>query len=344
MKRLSYDIVMATRNRLAALRLSIPRMLDQSHKAVSLILVDSSDNHDHVRTEVEQIVGGAKVRLKIIRSDPGLPLQRNIGLRIVEAPIVMFPDDDSIWFPDTAESILRVYERDTARHIGGVCAAESPTPPHGMDGMRERHYRMARGDRLRQVFAHSRASIERRLFPDPFVLHGRSQWNVKPAPSWLLDEQSILVEWMTGFRMSFRTDCIRCRGFDEALKGYALFEDVEACYSVMHQFLVVGARKAKVFHYRFPGSRNHAIAAGASQMLNRAYVICRHSEKGSAARRRLLPYCSFKLLQYAIGSRDPYSLKRLIGAWRGFRSIRYLTEAPVESLPSVYARLRSEVL
>jgi hypothetical protein len=51
----SYDCVIATRNRLSALRMSIPLILKQDALPQRLIIVDASKDHDSVRTEVRDI-------------------------------------------------------------------------------------------------------------------------------------------------------------------------------------------------------------------------------------------------------------------------------------------------
>jgi len=54
-KALTFDIVIATRNRKDVLADSIPLMLTQSRQAESLIIIDSSDDHQSVKTLVESL-------------------------------------------------------------------------------------------------------------------------------------------------------------------------------------------------------------------------------------------------------------------------------------------------
>ncbi|MBK9991694.1 MAG: glycosyltransferase [Verrucomicrobia bacterium] len=125
---MEYSIVIATRNRLKALQLSVPRMLAQSRPPAQMIVVDSSDDHAAVAAEVRKMVGDLPIRLIIKHSERGLTLQRNIGLELVEQPIVFYPDDDSI-FPGVAKEIMETYERDSKNLIAALCAAESKIPP-----------------------------------------------------------------------------------------------------------------------------------------------------------------------------------------------------------------------
>ena len=44
----------------------------------------------------------------VVKSDTAnLARQRNIGLQFVQAPVVMFPDDDSMWHAGFASSVLK---------------------------------------------------------------------------------------------------------------------------------------------------------------------------------------------------------------------------------------------
>jgi hypothetical protein len=52
---MQYDCVIATKNRVGALRMSIPLILKQDVLPERLIVIDASDDHDSVRTEVREI-------------------------------------------------------------------------------------------------------------------------------------------------------------------------------------------------------------------------------------------------------------------------------------------------
>lgn len=338
---LDYDIVIATRNRAKALKLALPLMLAQSRRASHMIIVDSSDDPDLTKAAVDNATMGTGVKVEFHTSKPGTSTQRNIGLERVRSPVVMFPDDDSLWFEGVAEAIMRVYERDTGGLIGAVCSAASTVPPEGILEHAQSAYKMTMLDWLRERFGTQRAKLENRMFPDPFILFGRERWSVLPTPDWLEDENCVPVEWMTGFRMSFRTESIRREGFDETLGQYALFEDTDASFNVMRDQLVVGARNAHIYHYRVPGPRGDGLIMGAVQLLNRAYVVCKHAEPGSLPRRRLKRYGRYKLGQYFTGGRSEFGHDRVIGAKRALKKIDHIIAAPPDRLAEVYLDAKS---
>lgn len=314
MIRLEYTVAIVTRNRPEALRLSIPRIMGQSRPPAQLVVVDSSDDHDATLRSVREALNAHPVELEIVRSEPGIARQRNIAIDLVRRPVVCMPDDDSIWFPGVAEAKLDVYERDERRSVAAVCAAESPEPPEGFLGESASRYSMRREDRFRQRIAHARSAFEKRFVPEPARLLGRGFWDGFAQPDWFAPNDIVLVEFMTGFRMSFRTEVIRKVRFEERFTRYSLFEDIDASLGAWRHGAVVGARRAKVFHYKSPERRDDGRRMGAVQLLNKACVVAKHSQPGDPARAAMLRFGRYKTLQYRLGARDQFGRDRLAGA------------------------------
>lgn len=337
MKRLEHSIVIATRNRPAALRLSIPRMLNQSRRPAQLIVVDSSDDHAATVAAVHESVGDDPVDLIILPAERGLTRQRNLGLKHVTAPVVFFPDDDSIWFPGVAEAQMEVYEKDEGECIAAVCAAESPTPPQDWQAGGAAAYQMRGSHRIQQRFAAIRSKIENTLLPDPAKLVGKSFWPAnKDLPTWFSEQDVVLVEWMTGFRMSFRTEVIRKIGFDELLSRYSLCEDIDASFGAWHHGMVVGARKARIYHYRSPERRDNGRRYGGTHILNKAYVICKHEEVGEGARRKVMASARYKIFLYWLAQSDEFGKERYRGAREALKGARQLVGACRSDAKMIY--------
>ena len=348
--RLTYDAVIATRHRIEALKLSIPLLLAQSRPPARLIVIDSSDDHAPVAKTVRDVCTGWDGELIVEHSAPGLPHQRNIGLRHVTAPIVFFPDDDSLLLPDAARAILEIYERDTDESIAAVCAGEAMTPPDGIDlkaadWMSATHRREAR-------WRHYRNWLEKRVSILKPQLYLGGIFADRPTPAWLADFDGVSVEYMTGFRMSFRTKAILEPGFDETLGGYALDEDIDASFSAAQKGLVVAARRARIYHHRFPGGRGDGARLGRMEILNRLYIGLKHASRDDMAARaetgmrwRLKGFVLFKLLAALSGARSAYGRARLRGALAAVRASAPIWRARGQSeLASAYraAFLRAE--
>ncbi len=340
----AYDAVIATRNRVDALALSIPRLLDQSCPPKRLIIVDASDDHTGVVEAVERLTANCDVPVIIESASPGLPRQRNIGLAQVTAPVVFFIDDDSLLCPGAAEAILAVYARDGSGQIAAVCSAEEMSPPPELTG--EARYTMARRHTSEARLRRLRNRLEKRLSAlKPAIRLGRVLNGRHRVPQWLVDYDAVPVEYMTGFRMSFRTSAIRQSGFDEALGGYAVDEDIDASFSAMLSGLVVGTKRARIYHHRFPGSRADAFERGQMEVLNRAYVLLKHATGplGSAAVantiwRYQLMFTALKLVSLLPRVMQDTGRARLAGAWAGHRMATRLWHVPTRERARVFLR------
>lgn len=342
MKHLDYSVVIATRNRPSALRLSIPRMLQQSREPAQLIVIDSSDDHTETLEAVREAVNGHPVSLVVRHSERGLTLQRNAGLQLVTNPVTFYPDDDSIWFPGTAEEILAVYERDEEGRIAAVCGGDSPNPPPDFLVTGSKTYSMRKSDRVLRGVAGKRIKLENRFVPDPARLVGRDYIRGCRIPEWFQERDVVPVEWMTGFRMSFRTEVIRSTGFNEAFKNYCLFEDIDASFKAWQLGMVAGARSARIFHYKSPERRAGGRRLGVEQVLNKAYVVASFTPVGHTARIATKRFAVYKILQYLAGARDAFGRERLKGAVAAARKLRPLLSVPPGDVERVYQRSISE--
>jgi len=336
---MNYDVVIATRNRRDALKLSIPLILGQSHKPRRLIVVDASDDHKGARQTVVDAHGRSSVEVEILHCRPNLPHQRNVALGLVESPVVMFPDDDSLWWPGVAEAIMRIYEQDVKGDIGGVCGREMNQPPPGVDIASRNVYKLRIADRIRKRIEGVRHKFDQRFCPDPLWVHGKSCWHVRPFPEWLHQIDAALVEFMAGFRMSFRTEVIRKYGFDEDLGanvGYAAYEDADASFKVLQEKLLVGAHDAHVYHHKAPGRRANAFDLGFILLFNRAYIICRYSPPGSLARAALKRFALYKMSQYMLDIGSQWGRERVRGTSAAMKMMRQLLDAPASLLRQMY--------
>jgi len=331
-----YAVAIATRNRAHALKLSIPRILSQSFPPKQLIIVDSSDNHRVTVEAVNEAVGETPIECIIEHTSRGSSFQRNVALPLITCPIVFFPDDDSIWFPGTAQKQLEVYSRDRNNGIVAVCASESSVPPEDFKIGRQAGYSMRRSEWLKQRFATQRARLENFLFPDPAWALGHSYCESFCRPDWFDDEDTIPVEYMTGFRMSFRTNIIKKIRFDETLRNYGLCEDIDASLRAWRYGAVVGARRAKVFHYKSPERRANGWEVGVIHILNKAYVVCKSTTPGSRYRNNIKLFTQYKVFQYKIGSNSEFGKDRLAGARAAIRELPSLLSSTKETVAECY--------
>lgn len=344
---MTYDVVIATKDRPGALKLSIPLILNQNLPPEKLVIVDSSDDHPSICQIVKEIVNNGKSRLVIVHSRPNLPHQRNIGLKYVKSPIVMFSDDDSLWWQGVAQAILQIYQRDKQENISGVCATWATEPPPEANLSDGTKYRMKRTDRIKQKIGGWRHRLEHFICPNPMYVHGRLQWQNLSIPKWLSDENAVIIEYMNGLCMTYRTELIRKYGFDGDLglyTGWAPNEDIAASFAVMQERPLVRACCARVCHYTFPSLRGKGFKIGFTNQFNRAYVLCRYSPLGSSARKSLRRFAVYKMLQYTLGIHSKFGRERLRGHLRAMSLTKKLLNTPLEDLRESYLDICQEAL
>ena len=296
----SYDCVIATRNQINAIRMSVPLILKQDIPPTRLIVVDASDDHESLRTEVGDI--GDRLGFEntiVVRSDTANSArQRNIGLQFVQAPVVMFPDDNSMWHAGFASSVMKVYQSDAREQVGGVAGVGVLRPPPELG---QPSYKRGKFRTMKQAVQPYRIYIEQRAFPRPFDIIGASTWTGKTD---VVDNiNSKRLPHITGFRMSFRTDAVRQIGFDETLghsAGYSYHEDMDISLRLqMEGYALVSAEDAKVCHLSFPGKRGNDYGYGFCSIANCVYV-CKKTMNGNAKILSVMErYLKYKLSLYA---------------------------------------------
>ena len=90
----SFDFVVATVGRTDELARFLDSVAAQDYGAVRVIVVDQNDD-----ARLDAVVAGRPFRIERIRGPLGLSRARNVGLALVEADLVAFPDDDCVYPP-----------------------------------------------------------------------------------------------------------------------------------------------------------------------------------------------------------------------------------------------------
>lgn len=342
MSMLEYDVVMCTRDRLAALKLSLPLVLQQSSPPRSIIIVDASSDPG-ITSEIGTLLSGSTVPWRVVRSPANLPLQRNIGLEYVEAPIVFFPDDDSLYYPDFATEILAAYSCDTEGRVGGVSGKPTSISPLATDNQYE--YTMSTVDSIKSKLQPFRRLLEDSLFPKPLDTHAeyiRKRQNASPILSLA---QFRPVNSIAGFRMTFRTEAIRATGFDALIgsrMGYAVHEDMNASAAMYNAgYLLIGAQNALVHHYRFPGKRSSGFEYGFFHIFNYIYMCKKHIPLHSPSWNNFDRYFHYKLFLYRLTPNSEYYQTLRRGSRTAWQMRHRLLEAT--DLDHSYAEVISSI-
>lgn len=343
-----FSTVIVTRNRPDALALSLPLHLTQSALPERILVIDSSDDPSANQALVGRLARDTAVPLAHQTAPAGISLQRNIGLDQVSSDVVFMPDDDSLLHEGAVEAMLRVYDADSAGQVGGVCAVESRTPPPGTiePAAAARPYSKSRMDRLKLALAPRINRFEDRHAPDPMKVAARRLYADLPAPAWMGAQRAVRVEWMTGFRMSFRTALLKQVRFNELLGRYSLYEDVDAgLRAIARGYSLLAAEDAAIYHHRSPENRSNGRVMGAILILNRAYVACRSGlcdSRMQADIRRHARLVTARMSLLAV--RNAYERERLAGARKAIAQLPGLFAAGSETRDQAYLSARQACL
>jgi GT2 family glycosyltransferase len=344
----SYDVVMATRNRPDAVALSVPLILGQTLLPARVVIVDSSDDPSPIKNILERARAGTSVPIDYHRVDPSQAssaLQRNIGVTVCTSDVIIFPDDDSLLYRDAAAEIMAVYAADSRGQVAAVCAKSASAPPPESD-LQLHSFTAERTSRLRRALLGMRQRIKEMTgVTNPFLVLG-TRLNHDRLPQGISPDAAALVPYMTGFRMSFRRKVIAAVKFDETLSRYAWFEDIDASWGAMRAGAVVVAQKAQIYHHRAAAQRADGHKMGLWAILNRGYVVMKHVYANPAAfpdvaveRRRLKLYCRARVAAYGLMARDSFGRDRLKGARQGLATLSRLSAAAPQDLRAVYKGL-----
>jgi hypothetical protein len=320
--------------------MSIPLILKQDVLPERLFVIDASDDHDAVRTEVREISERLGFENTIVvKSDASNSArQRNIGLQFVEAPVVMFPDDDSMWHSGFATNVLKIYEADVRGQVGGVAGVGVLVPPLDLERPTYKKSGLVSAKAALQPY---RDYIEHRTFPRPFDLIGSATWTDHVD---VVDGvNSIRVANITGFRMSFRTGAVRQVGFDETLGygvGYAYHEDMDVSLRLERLgYALVSAEDAKVCHFSFPGKRAKGYNYGFCAIANCAYVCRKTIGRDTQIYPFLQRYLKYKLALYAVRFHSNHCREVFHGAFDAWRNRFRLLDADEAGLSAAYKAL-----
>ena len=217
---------------------------------------------------------------------------------------------------------MDVYESDEARLVAGVCAEEAMRPPE--ISTFKPSYELNRRDELAKKMGRLFHLVISRMGPDPFQRIGRRKTRILRKPPFLSKERHVLVEFMTGFRMSFRSEIIRRVRFCETFEQYCLFEDTDASFSALDYGVLVGAKGAQIYHHKYPAKRADGFEYGAIQILNRAYVVSKHSRGRPEEILCTWLHVSLQLLRYIFAAQTNFGFERLRGAYFGTRHVSQL--------------------
>jgi glycosyltransferase involved in cell wall biosynthesis len=241
------SVVICTKDRPRELATCLASIARQRRLPMEVVVVDSSGTPPEAVVEEfrHAVANGCAVAL--IHTQPGLPRQRNVGIRAARGDVIVFFDDDVVLEPAYLEELALVYDRDVASTIGGVGGAQVPDPT-------------------------PRESLARRAWSRVFLLAGYGSGRLKRsghAEYAFCPTAECEVDFLSGCNMSFRREVFADVMFDERLSGYAIGEDLQFSYRVSRRWKLVLSPRARLDHRHAGGGRPRAGRLEEMRVINR---------------------------------------------------------------------------
>ncbi|MGI8632800.1 MAG: glycosyltransferase family 2 protein [Solirubrobacterales bacterium] len=247
-------VIVATKGRPDALAETLENVA-RCDPAPAAVLVVDGDEH---RSALAVVEASGLPGARHIASDPGLPHQRNVGLRQSGSAITCFLDDDVIVEPDILGHLAAVYADPAV--VGATGTVNEPAT--GRAG--------GAGSALRDLVQRGGPEGTMTSFGYPRRLGP----GAAPAQ----------VEFMPGCLMSARTEVARRVGFDEHLPGYALAEDEDFSYRLSREGAIALVPQARLFHKSYGVLRSRQRAFNRQLVVNRTYLFRKNFEQTWRAR------------------------------------------------------------
>jgi len=228
-----------------------------------VVVVDSSI--DTCLEPMLTTLASAVERFAYIRSQPGLTIQRNIGVAASKGDVIQFFDDDVVLEPEFLEEIEKVYRDDSELRVFAAqgrivnLPRDARDPAGSLTGLRN-----------------SLSGAVRTLFLLPDQGDGRVKISGSPSMVNWRDEPGF-VDMLSGSCFSFRREVFQHVAFDESMTGYAAGEDLDISRQLMHRGMgAFYCPSARLTHASSGlatyGSRERARKA----FMNRWYLLHKH--------------------------------------------------------------------
>jgi len=232
---LSVCVIIPTKNRPHDLQLATRSLFAQTLTAGSLVIIDQSAD-DASKLLVESELANALKRsgpgwnLQYIRdsSISGAAAARNRAMETADGDIWLFLDDDVVLETDFVEKLLATYrDHREATGVSGIIT-NYPRPPLA--------WRLWSGLFMRGPFHDERQPI---------------YWNAER----LRNSPPLRVRGFTGASMSFRAEAIRGERLDEDLSAVWYVDDVDFCFRLGADAVLLIAPRVRLQHLHSPIGR-----------------------------------------------------------------------------------------
>jgi len=222
-------VIICTKNRAKELTTCIKSVIAQPLSPDELIIVDASDAEE---TYLKIKEFNQDSRIKYIHTKPALTYQRNIGIKESSGDIIFFLDDDIVMDKGFIKEIIKIFEKDSGKKIGGVMG-------NIVNIQRPKSFKQL----LRYYYYYS---IER-IFLLPTIGNGR--FRSSGCPTFIRAKEIKNVEFLSGGLTAYRKEVFKDFKFDEDfLDAHLYTDDEDFSYRVSQKYQNVYTPHAKLIH------------------------------------------------------------------------------------------------
>jgi len=266
----SISAIICTKDRPIQLQTCLHTIRAQSMKVKEIIVVDASDRY-HAQIEALCIAEREHCIVIYIRTSPGLPRQRNIGLLAATGTYCLFIDDDCELAPDAVQAFAKTLDLlKNDKHLGAI-AGKIIEPFENATGLK-----IVLGRIVEQTFCKL------------FFLQRKGNGNYLPSgqPTFCKSLQGKYCQQIHGGFSLVNCTVAKSVRFDETLCGYAYMEDDDfAVRLTLNGFSNYYQPLAQAIHRHSKTGREPSFTVGKMFVRNWYYLFCKNflGKQGNAA-------------------------------------------------------------
>lgn len=291
------SVILCTRNRPDDVEQFLKSLIKQTCPPNEIIVVDSSDNRLDIDPKFNLIFDNKNfpaTKLIYNHSEPGLTLQRNIGINLTHAEVIYFFDDDTVLSPDYISKMNDVFINHPEYGGGMGCVTNLEPKKTGL------------GRIFRQIFL-----LQRDYASGKFTASGM------PTHTYGLTKFRD-IQVLGGCCMAYRSYVFFKNRFDEKLRFYGAMEDCDFSKRVSQGCKLFYNPEAKLQHLQSPINRDKIEDLSKMYIKNYSYLFFKNFYPEN--RLRIFAYY-WSILGLILEAKILKQQDRLNGYRKGFKEI-----------------------
>jgi GT2 family glycosyltransferase len=297
-----FSHIVVTKDRPDAVRSVLKSSLAVLPSGSEIIVVDGDPGRSAHGVSEELAAAHSDASLRYVPSEPGMTLQRNVGIDLACGDIVLFTDDDCLLMPNLFDALMEAYRDPGVVGVTGQIIES----------------------RLSRLGSNTHSRLRR-------ILVGGGREGTMTSfgfrrPIVRVHEPHD-VEYMPGPLMSARRALAAEVRFDERLAAYGLGEDDDFSYRLSRQGRIRYEPSAAVHHNELGWRGMDRRERDRRQVINRAYLFHKNFPSTPCARAGFAALLSMMFVHRAL-NREWAGLRGLAeGLWHVSRSKEFSLES-----------------